>query len=292
MKLYTLKKETEFVALWHTAGGFLPIKAVGLTYNTMNELIGNITDEEIELLKSAISSPEYAKSLIAEDDGETKVLSPIPSTLQDIICLGVNYKEHIDETKDVADFTDKKATVYFSKRGTCIIGDGDYIPNYDFVDSLDYEVELGVILGKEAKNVSSEEALEYIFGYTIINDISARNLQFTHSQWYRGKSLDGHTAMGPCIITKDEIENVQNLKISCKVNDEIRQDSNTSLMIQSVAKAIEEISTGMTLRPATVIATGTPGGVGLGMEPPMYLKSKDKVECIIEGIGSITNIVQ
>lgn len=162
--------------------------------------------------------------------------------MQDVLCLGVNY----------------------------CTAPGEKIPNYDFVDKLDYEVELAVILKKDAFQVSPEEAKDYIFGYTIMNDVSARDLQLKHQQWYLGKSLDGYTPMGPCIVTADELEDVNHLAIRCFVNGEIRQNSNTKYMITSVEEAISELSQGITLKAGTVIATGTPAGVALGMKPPAY----------------------
>ena len=157
------------------------------------------------------------------------------------------------------------------------------------VDSLDYEAELGVILGRNAKGVSKENAESYIFGYTIINDISARNLQTRHKQWYLGKSLDGFTHMGPCFVTADEIGDKQAQKKSSTVNGELRQSSNTRYMIQTVCGAIAEQSEGMTLAAGTIIATGTPAGVGMGMKPPTFLQHGDKIICSIEKIGSLEN---
>jgi 2-keto-4-pentenoate hydratase/2-oxohepta-3-ene-1,7-dioic acid hydratase in catechol pathway len=160
------------------------------------------------------------------------------------------------------------------------------------VDSLDYECELGVIIGKDAKNVKTEDAAEYIFGYTIVNDVSARNLQTRHKQWYFGKSLDGFTPIGPCIVTADEIPFPPKLKITATVNGELRQDSATDLLITGIPEIIAELSSGMTLLPGTIIATGTPSGVGMGFDPPKFLKSGDVVECAVEGIGTLRNIVR
>ena len=153
-------------------------------------------------------------------------------------------------------------------------------------------MELGVVLGKDAKNVTKEEALDYVFGYTVINDVSARNLQTRHKQWYMGKSLDGFTPMGPCIVTADEIADVQNLNIKCTVNGEVRQDSNTKLMMQTVAGAISELSQGITLQAGTIIATGTPAGVGMGMKPPCFLNRGDEIVCEVEKIGKLINFVE
>ncbi len=225
-----------------------------------------------------------------------KICAPIKKPKQDVICLGINYYEHAVEAASFSDEAfggERPYTIYFSKRCTSAPGTGDVIPSYEgLVDSLDYETELGVILGKTAKTVSREQALDYVFGYTIVNDISARNLQTRHKQWYLGKSLDGFTPMGPCIVTADEITDPQNLRIDCKVNGEQRQDSNTSLQIQSVAGAISDLSMGMTMEKGTIIATGTPAGVGMGMKPPVFLKKGDVVTCRIEKIGVLENYIE
>ncbi len=293
MRLYTIKiKEQENVAVLAQNGLLYTIKELGFSYHDMNDFIINITDEEKALLNKNIKNKEFLADKKGYQLKEVTVCAPIPVPRQDIICLGVNYDEHINETKKIADFTDKKYTVYFSKRVNYAIGDGGKILHYDFVDSLDYEAELGVIIGKDCKGVRAAQAEKYIFGYTIINDISARNLQLRHQQWYMGKSLDSYTSIGPCIVTADEIDNVQNLEISCRVNDQLRQSSNTKYMIQPVADAIEELSQGITLKAGTVIATGTPGGVGMGMTPSGYLKSKDKVVCEIEKIGQLFNVCE
>lgn len=288
MKLYTIKDKTaEALCFKHTDGRLYKLSELGLDYSDMNELIEKA---DLTQLKAAAESFEPANAA-AFTLSEIKLLSPIQPK-RDVICLGVNYKEHIDETTHVEDFQHKEATIYFSKRVSHASGSGDLIPSYGFVDSLDYEVELGVVIGRTVKNCSREEAQSAIFGYTVINDVSARNLQFKHKQWFRGKSLDGYTPIGPCIVTADEIGDVQSLGITCKVNGELRQNSNTSLMIQPVVDAIVELSQGMTLEAGTVIATGTPGGVALGMKPPVYLKSGDVVECEIEHIGRLVNTVE
>ena len=148
-----------------------------------------------------------------------------------------------------------------------------------------------MILKKDAFRVSVDKSSEYILGYTIINDVSARNLQFRHQQWYLGKSLDGYTPMGPCIVTADEIADAHCLDLACYVNGDKRQNSNTKYMITSVEEAISELSQAMTLKAGTVIATGTPGGVAMGMKPPIYLKKGDVVKCEISGIGEIINTI-
>ncbi len=224
-----------------------------------------------------------------------KLCAPIPFPKQDIICLGINYMAHAEESaryKKEAFGGDRPFAVYFSKRVDEAVGDGGFIDgHFDIVDSLDYEAELAVVIGKDAKNISEEDAFDYVLGYTIINDISARNLQTQHKQWYFGKSLDGFTPMGPWIVTADEFDNPPVLKISSKVNGELRQNSSTDLLIFGIAHVISELSRGMTLKAGTIISMGTPAGVGMGFVPPKFLKSGDVVQCEIEKIGSITNTV-
>ena len=225
-----------------------------------------------------------------------KLCAPIPFPKQDIICLGINYMAHAEESaryKKEAFGGDRPFAVYFSKRVDEAVGDGGFIDgHFDIVDSLDYEAELAVVIGKDAKNISEEDAFDYVLGYTIINDISARNLQTQHKQWYFGKSLDGFTPMGPWIVTADEFDNPPVLKISSKVNGELRQNSSTDLLIFGIAHVISELSRGMTLKAGTIISMGTPAGVGMGFVPPKFLKSGDVVECEIENIGCIKNIVK
>lgn len=286
MKLYTIESENrQYVAFEGKNGRPVALNLLGIEVKDMNDLISHFDEMK----------PKIVEGLKKESDetviGEYKIKAPIPVPLQDVICLGVNYRSHIEETVDVLDFTKKTDTVYFSKRVNAANDPDGVIPDYDFVDSLDYEVELGVILKKDALNVSVMEAADHILGYTIINDVSARNLQHKHQQWYRGKSLDGYLPMGPCIVTADEIEDAHDLNILCYVNDEKRQDSNTKYMITSVEEAISELSQGMLLKAGTIIATGTPGGVAMGMKPPVYLKKGDIIRCEIQGIGSLVNRV-
>lgn len=266
-----------------------------LAYKDMNELICLLRKEgkaQLQLLAKNTDALQDAQVTLAE----VKLCAPIVHPRQDVICLGINYDAHAQEAgrfSDEAFGGERPYTIYFSKRVSTATGSGDFIPAYEgLVDSLDYEAELGVILDKDAKDVSKEEAGAYIFGYTVINDVSARNLQTRHKQWYRGKSLDGFTPMGPCIVTADEIEDVQDLDIRCYVNGQLRQSSNTKYMMQTVAGAIAELSEGMTLQAGTIIATGTPAGVGMGMQPPAFLRSGDTIVCEIEKIGRLENTVK
>jgi len=291
MKLYTLKRDgKDFIAVESIKGNYIPLSDIGLRFDSMNELIENSTRDVLKLIEKASLDERLAERAVSHEDGKAIVCAPIPVPRQDIICLGVNYRDHLAEIGDVVRTSEKNATVYFSKRVNEAVGDNGIIPDYDFVENLDYEAELCVVLGRDARNIKAEDAKEYIFGYSIMNDITSRDIQKRHIQWYRGKSLDGYTSMGPCIVTADSLD-AQNLDICCYVNGEKRQSSNTRYMIQSIAGAIEELSQGMTLKKGTIISTGTPGGVGMGMNPPAYLKSGDRVECYVEGIGTLTNII-
>jgi 2-keto-4-pentenoate hydratase/2-oxohepta-3-ene-1,7-dioic acid hydratase in catechol pathway len=226
---------------------------------------------------------------------DVELLSPIPRPRQDVICLGINYKAHADEAAsyDTAFIKEKPIPIYFSKRVCEAVAPGGMIQSHPgLVERLDYEAELAVIIGKTARNVPAADAEQYIFGYTILNDVSARVLQTAHKQWYFGKSLDGFTPIGPCIVTADEISFPPALPIRARVNGELRQDSTTDLLITGIADIIAELSSGMTLLPGTVIATGTPSGVGMGFDPPKFLKTGDVVECEIEGIGVLRNTVE
>ncbi|KKB43252.1 Fumarylacetoacetate hydrolase family protein [Bacillus thermotolerans] len=218
-------------------------------------------------------------------------LAPIPRPLKNIMCVGKNYRDHAIEMAGEASIpTDM---IVFTKSPTSVIGNEAPIPAHSGItEALDYEGELGVIIGKRGKGISREEALDYIFGYTIINDVTARDLQKRHKQFFIGKSLDGTCPMGPWLVTKDEVDNPHALDIETKVNGETRQQSNTEHFIFPIDEIISTLSAGMTLEPGDIIATGTPAGVGQGMKPPRHLKSGDVVEINIEQIGTLTNKVQ
>lgn len=299
MRFYTalINKQPEVLVCFEQGGAAyrLPLLArlaPELAFSDMNALILGYNDKvKATLARLATNADTLQGAAVAVD--EVQLLAPIVRPLQDVVCLGINYDAHAQEAgrfSDEAFGGERPYTIYFSKRVNRATATGEKVPAYaGLVDSLDYEAELGVVLGKDAKGVTKEEARDYVFGYTIINDISARNLQTRHKQWYLGKSLDGFTPMGPCIVTADEIGDEQSLDISSRVNGELRQSSNTRYMIQTVAGAIAELSQGMTLEAGTIIATGTPAGVGMGMTPPTFLKHGDKVVCEIERIGRLEN---
>ena len=287
MRLYTIELEgRELPAAEGKDNKIYTLESLGIPVKDMNELI-----VRFGTLRETIGQKIADADIDAAAPGTYRIRAPIPVPMQDVVCLGVNYMSHISDMTKGLDFKEKKAAIYFGKRVNRANDPDARIPLYDFVDSLDYEVELGVILGRDAFCVSRKEALSYVLGYTIINDVTARNLQKRHQQWYRGKSLDGYLPMGPCIVTADEIGDVHDLHISCYVNGEARQDSSTALMITTIEEAVEELSRGMTLKAGTIIATGTPGGVAMGMNPPKFLRKGDVVRCEISGIGKLENTV-
>lgn len=257
-------------------------------YDNMETLVAKSTYEEL----LNIGRLEQAGIALAD----VELLAPIPEPSHDIICLGLNYKSHDREVPEAfakEKLQERTVPVYFSKRVNKAVAPNGFIDgHFNIVDSLDYECELAVIIGKDAKDVEEKDAADYIFGYTIINDVSARNVQTTHKQWYFGKSLDDFAPMGPCIVAAEDFDFPPALDIRCRVNGELRQNSNTKHLVHSIAFIISELSKGMTLKAGTIIATGTPGGVGIGMNPPKFLKSGDVIECEIAGIGTLTNTVK
>ena len=271
-----------------------PLRSMDMDYKTMQQLIENISESEKQLLEYMSSQDPY-KIRGAAPIEEVKLLAPIPHPRQDVICLGINYMDHAEESarfKKEEFNGERPYAVYFSKRVNQAVNPGDGIPSHsDIVKDLDYEAEMAVIIGKEASHVPVAQVKDYIFGYTIINDVSARTIQNRHKQWYFGKSLDGFLPMGPCIATVDELEFPPKVQVQSRVNGELRQNENTSRLLFGVAYIVSELSQGMTLKPGTIIATGTPAGVGMGFNPPKFLKPGDVVECSVEGIGSITNPV-
>ena len=293
MKILTYKHggETAVGVLKNDGSEVVPVNYLGCSAIDMNTFLDVQNEKKLEKLDR---NKELMQGIPLD---EVQILSPIPHPKQDVVCLGINYYAHAEEAArfhDEAFGGERPVPIYFSKRINRALADGEEIDGHlDIVDSLDYEAELAVIIGKDARNVKTEEVFEYVFGYTILNDMSARNLQTSHKQWYFGKSLDGFTPIGPCIVTADEFDTYPpRLGIRSFVNGEKRQDSNTGLQIFDIDHVIHELSQGMTLKAGTIIATGTPAGVGMGMDPPQFLKPGDTVRCEIDGIGALTNTVR
>lgn len=270
-----------------------PISAVGMEYKSMKDLIREIGRSEWEMLDYITRRDPYEVPGAAPLR-DVRVLAPIKEPGQDIICLGINYHDHAVESArfEKRAFEKQEQAIYFSKRvNRAVNPEGGIQAHRDLTKQLDYEAELAVIIGKDARNVPAGKAQEYIFGYTIMNDVSAREVQTGHKQWYFGKSLDDFTPIGPWILTVDSVEFPPKLNISSHVNGELRQNSNTGMFITGIDEVICELSSGMTLKSGTIIATGTPAGVGMGFEPPKFLNPGDVVECTIEGIGTLRNTI-
>lgn len=221
--------------------------------------------------------------------------APIPRPRRNIFCVGKNYYEHAHEfaksgfDSSAAQGAVPKEPIIFSKVPETVVPDRSKVRIDGKVSTaVDYEAELAVIIGKGGRGISKEKALDHVWGYTIVNDVTARDLQGRYSQWLVGKSQDTFCPMGPWAVTRDEI-NLSNTPIRCFVNGDLRQNSNTSLLIFDVPTLIATISAGLTLQPGDIIATGTPAGVGIGFNPPKYLKAGDVVRVEIEGIGALEN---
>ena len=270
-------------------GQYCRIADLGFAGMSMNDVVVKGLDKDIaEILSNAADIKGYTQEQLT-------LCAPIPVPMQDVVCLGINYAKHMDEAveyKKEAFNRDAMWPIYFSKRVNRAVADGEKVKSHaGLVENLDYENELAVILGKDACNVPKEKVSEYVFGYTIINDITARDLQTRHKQWYFGKSLDTATPMGPCIVTKDEFAYPPKMNVKTWVNGELRQDSTTELLIFDIDHIVSELTQGMTLKAGTIISTGTPAGVGMGFKPPKFLKHGDVIRCEIEGIGTLTNEV-
>jgi 2-keto-4-pentenoate hydratase/2-oxohepta-3-ene-1,7-dioic acid hydratase in catechol pathway len=204
-----------------------------------------------------------------------------------IVCVGLNYADHIAESG----VAKPEQIVLFAKFPSCLIGHGEPIVYPRITSELDYEGELAVVIGRQARDVPVERALDYVGGYTIVNDVSARDLQASEPQWIRGKALDTFAPLGPVVLDAAGAPPVSQMRIQTRVNGEIRQDASCAQMITGVPELIAHISAGITLEPGDIIATGTPSGVGLGMTPPGYVVAGDKISIEITGIGELVNAV-
>ena len=229
---------------------------------------------------------------------DVRLLAPIPRPAKNIFCVGKNYHEHAKEFHDSGFDASAGAAaipdlpIIFTKAATTVIGPEAPIPgSSDPTQSVDYEGELTVVIGKGGRGIRKADAYAHVFGYTIINDVTARTLQHAHKQWFLGKNLDGFCPMGPCVVTADEVPDVGGLRLETRVNGEVRQSAAVSDLIFDIPTLIETISGVMTLEPGDLIATGTPVGVGIGFKPPKYLKAGDTVSITIEPIGTLTNPV-
>ncbi|MGB3634948.1 MAG: fumarylacetoacetate hydrolase family protein [Rubrobacteraceae bacterium] len=251
----------------------------------VRQLAGEETSMISLIEEGAEKQPIGGESVAVED---VKLYAPIARPGK-IIGIGLNYEDHAAETG--ADIPEKPTV--FAKYPNTITGPGNSILIPKITEQADYEAELAVVIGRKARHVEAENALDYVFGYMNANDVSSRDLQFSEGgQWTRSKSIDSFAPTGPYLVTKDEIENPQNLSIKCTLNGEVMQEGNTEKMIFSVAEIVAFLSTGMTLEPGDIILTGTPPGVGVARDPKVFLKDGDEVSIEIEGLGTLTNPVE
>jgi 2-keto-4-pentenoate hydratase/2-oxohepta-3-ene-1,7-dioic acid hydratase in catechol pathway len=262
--------------------GMIDVQSAGLPFDSVEAVIAGGA-EALAMIGERIAGRPTDHKL-----NDVRLLAPITKPGK-YLAIGMNYQKHLEESERIGAGSPKQQ-LWFNKQTTCINDPfGDIDPGV--TEKLDYEVELGVVIGRRAKTVRAEDALDYIFGYFVANDVSARDWQFHSPTFTMGKSFDTHGPIGPWIVTADEVPDPQDLELRCFVNEERRQSSNTSLMIYPIAAQIEYLSTAFTLEPGDLIATGTPEGVGVGLEPPVFLKPGDVIRSEVEGIGTIINRV-
>ena len=262
--------------------------------NTMLSLIDMGFDVIAEINDLIAETSEKQFEEIAYEVNDVTFLAPIPKPRKNIIGIGLNYTEHVAESARTLDTTGKlpQKPIVFSKPPTTVTATNtDIIKNTKLTQQLDWEVELAVIIGKKGKYVSKEDAFDYVFGYTVINDISARDCR-REGQWIVSKGQDTFAPMGPILVTKDEIENPHNLNLSLKLNGIEKQNSNTKFLLFNINDLIEDLSIVFTLEPGDIIATGTPAGVGAGRDPQEWMHDGDVVEATVEGIGTIVNTIK
>lgn len=262
--------------------------------NDMLELIDMGFEIIAEITEMIDETPENFFEEIAYEMDEVTILAPIEKPRKNIIGIGLNYTEHVAESARTLDTTGKLPTkpIIFSKPPTTVTATNtEIIKNTKLTSQLDWECELAVIISKKGKYVPKSEALDYVFGYTVINDISARDCR-REGQWIVSKGQDTFAPMGPFLVTKDEIKNPHNLNLSLKVNGVEKQNSNTKFMLFNINDLIEDLSTVFTLEAGDIIATGTPAGVGAGRDPQEWMYDGDVVEATVEGIGTIVNTVK
>lgn len=286
MKLVTYRKGT--------------VEAVGAVRDDGVVDLSGLAASMLALIEGGPALLKQARNYIATATttiplSEVTLLAPIPRPRKNIMCLGMNYAAHAIESLRAKGLPEKLPAypVFFTKAPTAINHPGAPVPLMPELSSQrDWEVELALIMWLPARNVKPEEALCHVFGYTILNDVSARDLQTNHQQFFFSKSLDGSAPMGPWIVTADEIPDPHALRLQLRLNGTTMQDSMTSDMIFDIPTCLATLTRGMTLEPGDIIATGTPSGVGMGMNPQVWLKAGDVMECEIEGIGVLTNQVE
>jgi len=254
-------------------------KALAVARKAEKYVAGKNSEEQKKLLAAgALVKPNQAK-----------LLAPIPWPKKNVVMLGINYREHVDEGARARQMEIKypEWPVFFTKPATSVIAHMGKVVNHKITTKLDWEVELAVVMGKKGRDIPKTKAYDYVFGYTVCLDMTARELQRQHGQWYKGKSLDTFCPLGPWIVHKSALPDPQQVRLICRVNGEVMQDGNTRDMIFDIPTIIESLSSGLTIEPGDIISTGTPSGVGFARVPPVFLKPGDKVEGEVEGVATL-----
>ena len=260
-----------------------------------------VPDDLAQFIAAGPAALESARSVAAKLKGDKShglplqsvlLRAPLPRPARNVVCVGLNYADHVAESQSVVGANLPEYPVFFTKPPSTVIGPGDEIPWHARVSTaIDWEAELALIIGRECRDVDEASAMDAVFGYTVANDVTARDLQRKHAQWYKGKGLDGFCPMGPVVVTADEIGDPHQLEIALRVNGVEKQHSNTRHLIFRIPRLIAEWSAGMTLYPGDILLTGTPSGVGIGRTPPEFLKPGDVVEAEVGPIGVLRNTV-
>lgn len=264
-------------------------------HDQVHPLRGATSLSEVLAWSAEQRSEAVATALRTAPLEEVRLTAPLPDPMRNPFCVGWNYIAHFEEGRHARpEVTLPTKPTLFSKATRTVAGPYDTIPSHSSLTSqLDWEVEVAVVIGRKGRDIAEEDALSHVFGYTVANDVSARNMQADYGgQWLKGKSLDGTCPMGPALVTADEIDDPQRLAISCRVNGETVQVADTSMMIFPVARIIAELSAGLTLLPGDIVLTGTPEGVGHQRRPPQYLQAGDLLESEVEGLGVMRNQVR
>ena len=272
------------------------ISADGASYCPVSTVRPGFSGDLVDLIATGEALP--APSTWTALNG-CAFFAPIPQPRRNVFCVGKNYHEHAREfaqsgydTSAAKGELSPEFPVIFTKPASSVVADKAAVHAFaDLTEQLDYEAELAVIIGKPGRGIGKERALDHVWGYTIVNDITARDLQQRHRQWFIGKSMDTFCPMGPWAVTADEVGDAAALDVKCSVNGELRQNANTRDLIFDIPTIIATISAGITLQPGDVIATGTPAGVGIGMKPPRFLKPGDTITITIDKLGTLTNTI-
>jgi 2-keto-4-pentenoate hydratase/2-oxohepta-3-ene-1,7-dioic acid hydratase in catechol pathway len=271
------------------AGGALSVQPGA---DTLDALV--TAGDEAACAVWALAQQARAENCACRPLGEVRPQAPIPRPRRNILCLGKNYLEHAQEIAEKMKVSAEapRQPIIFTKATTAVIAPGEPIPAYQaYTSKLDYEAELALVIGTGGRDITPEHAWDHVFGYTAINDVSARDLQKSHFQWFRAKSLDGFAPMGPVIVHRSMMPEPRDIEVKCFVNGELRQSDTFDRLIFDVPTMISVLSAGMTLLPGDIIATGTPAGVGMGFTPPKYLQPGDEVVVDVTGVGELRNPV-